>query len=815
MEQYFIHELINNPEAYKETWKLLNISGALHILPFIITLIIMCDGIGAYRKKWQKIAGFIAYFIIDLITCTLSYAFSHYLIKGDWDIDNTIEIFARGWYSYQDYAYIGGSLIISLLIGIAVAFLVRFRPKRLYGSRRVIGKVTLGITALSISGTLLIAILLLNEGFSGISHLMINEVCSNNYNVPINDDYDVCDYVEIYNNGAHACLTDGLYISDDQDNLKRLPVGEFLIPNYGRAVISFKDQPFGISKDGGEIVFLSDSYGNIIDSIEVPATKANQSYSRITNGANEWVITGCTPGENNELAIDVIDNPIFSADAGFYKESFELELSSPDNASIYYTLDGSEPSMDSYLYEGPIEVYNGSSEDNVYRSIVNVTRDWMEGNYIPDSTPVDKAFIVRARAILDEKHMSEVVTHTYFINLDKYKEHNVISLVGSPEKIFGENGIYITGPEYDEWYVNGQDPEQEIYANYEKRGMTYEVKSSMEYFGKDNNKFSQDVGLRIQGNSSDEHPLKPFGIFARKHYSGRRYIPKAVFGTDYTHSFSIRGGFSNTVVPNMVRNIDIPSLQTQTATIFLNGEFWYNGSLTEKYREDYFKEHYGVDKDNLIIIQDGVLIAGNDDETYISDDVNAYIDSLDFTKDSDYEDFCSRFDVQSYINMMCINAYITNEDHKDIIQNDILWKAREPRDNHYSDGRWRWVLFDLDDADIFKDIENNNEPIDRAVIDTTESLMKHRLFAKLIENDSFKKQFLDSFVYIADTCFTPERIQAAFDQFDYVLNDYKFQNPGFAYDGQNGSMEDFEDFYDRRRAYIFSYMEKRFGVKLN
>ena len=43
-----------------------------------------------------------------------------------------------------------------------------------------------------------------------------------------------------------------------------------------------------------------------------------------------------------------------SAWGGYYGEPFVLELSAPENGTVYYTLDGSEPTEKSQVYQGGI-----------------------------------------------------------------------------------------------------------------------------------------------------------------------------------------------------------------------------------------------------------------------------------------------------------------------------------------------------------------------------------------------------------------------------------------------------------------------------
>lgn len=793
---------------------------ALRLIPFAITLIIALDKLPYIKSVIRKITAALSVGILDAAFSIGAYVLSHSLIlekpleNSLEDIDHTIEMIARVWYSYQDYKYVGASYLLCVLFAILLGYLLRLLTRAFLtkGERTNVNLRSLCSRnrLLTIAGcvfSLCLSITLLYKGFTGVYHLVINEVCSNNFSTPINEEYDVCDYIEIYNVGEHACVTDGLYVSDDEDEPFKLAVDEYTMTNFGRAVISLKDASFGISKDGGEIVYLFDGVGNIIDSVKVAGTESDKSYSRIVDGANEWVVTGCTPGRANETSIDKIPAPWFSAEAGFYEDEFDLTLATDGNVSIYYTLDGSMPSMDSALYEGPIHVYDRSSEENRYRSLLNVVEDWQDGHYVPDITPVDKAFIVRAVAIADDRHISDVVTKTYFVNLDKHKKYPVISIVGSPNELFGDNGIYVTGTEYDEWVVAGK-PGDYVYPNFCRRGRANEAKVSFEYFANDAsdgaNDFVQYAGLRIRGNSSDGHVLKPFSVFARKDYAGSRYFPEEILGTKMNHSFAIRGGYANNVYPYMVKDRDVATLEFEPKTVFINGEFWYNAAIVEKFNKDYFAEHYNIDPDNIIILQDRVLSAGLPEEEDIAESIDEYLAGLDFAKDEDYQDFCSEFDVQSYIDLVCIDLYIANTDRIDFQQNDILWKVRETGSSKYEDGRWRWCLYDLDMSDKFSEGP-------RETIDTTEDLMGQPLFAKLIVNGDFKKQFIDSFAKIADTCFNTQNVDRVLRNNRIDTEDFMSQHSDPSVDG---SFEDHKKFFENRREYIFKYVEEAFGVEL-
>lgn len=75
----------------------------------------------------------------------------------------------------------------------------------------------------------------------------------------------------------------------------------------------------------------------------------------ISAGWNPYTADLLMPGERTE-------NPIFDYTSGQYPSTFDLEITSETvGASIYYTIDGSKPTVDSMLYTSPITI-NDSME---------------------------------------------------------------------------------------------------------------------------------------------------------------------------------------------------------------------------------------------------------------------------------------------------------------------------------------------------------------------------------------------------------------------------------------------------------------------
>lgn len=148
-----------------------------------------------------------------------------------------------------------------------------------------------------------------------ITSLVINEIMSKNDNITGQGFFDYydnqSDWIEIYNNGDVEVQLSNYYLSDDITELNQwqfpdylLQVGEFVqiwasnnnevTPN-GEIHTNFK-----ISSGGEDIILtrLADNF--IIDQVDAYAIPTDNSYGRVTDGAELWqFFTLPTPGSSN------------------------------------------------------------------------------------------------------------------------------------------------------------------------------------------------------------------------------------------------------------------------------------------------------------------------------------------------------------------------------------------------------------------------------------------------------------------------------------------------------------------------------------
>jgi predicted extracellular nuclease len=127
------------------------------------------------------------------------------------------------------------------------------------------------------------------------------------------------DWIEVYNGGASEIDISGYKIYDNGGQAgtkpkKLFPAGS-LIPAQGVIyIVSDTTDPsgFGLSS-GGEKVWLEDSAGTLIDSVEIPALGVDTSYARVPDGSANWTkFSPTTRGALNVAPPTVFLNELYS-----------------------------------------------------------------------------------------------------------------------------------------------------------------------------------------------------------------------------------------------------------------------------------------------------------------------------------------------------------------------------------------------------------------------------------------------------------------------------------------------------------------------
>jgi len=470
------------------------------------------------------------------------------------------------------------------------------------------------------------------------------------------------------------------------------------------------------------------------------------------------------------LAVSILNPPEFSHKGGFYNEGFLLELSiSEPGAQIFYTLDGSEPTRLSNLYTSPIQIDSRKGEPNIFSNIRT-----SPSFKIPDEE-IFKATVIRARAFTDDKSVSSIVTHTYFIDETNEGDTNkyslpVISITTDSGNLFDYNyGIFVPG-------IYSENKDSKSAGNYFQRGIEWERPAHIEFFEPDGRLgFSQNAGIRVHGESTRYLPIKSMHILASDLYDEKDMFYYPIFpgllkagnnepvmqfksfilrnsGNDYFSTY-----FRDGMLQALVSHLDFETQAYRPSIVFINGEYWGIYNIRENYCEYYINTHYGVDMDKVVILED----RDSKVEVGLAEDRNDFFEMVKFIQESVdsgtindpgmYEYINTLIDLQSFVDYFAAEIFFLNNDWP---QNNIsFWRARtrayEANAEYGSDGRWRYVMFDTDLSYGLWDQSADHNFIGHAADN-------NKLFELLLENDEFKYQFINTMADLTNSIFRAE-----------------------------------------------------------
>lgn len=675
--------------------------------------------------------------------------------------------------------------------------------------------------------------------------IMINEVCSNNFSAKCDENGVYSDCIELYNPGKETVSLNGCFLTDDEKEPEKYSLENVVVPPKGHTLIWLdKESGLRISKDGEKLFLVDLIHGSYLDQVIIPSLSYDTSYGRIQDGKDKWSVMSTTLGSSNEgaqiLPSISLKQPVFEYTGGFYDEAFSLHLYSPDGEKIYYTLDGSEPCADSSIYEKPLWIADISSEENNYANRSDLAPS---NDYTPDF-PVDKAVIVRAACYNPATNqISKVVTETFFVGYQLKPEYEgiaVISLAVDPKDLFdAKTGIYGNGIKYEEYLAGGGLNDDGVLDNYiDKNGETHyrymasnafnegkewERKASVSYFDETHSHlFTQNTGIRISGNSTRSAAQKSFNLFARDIYDDAKIIPYAFFDSSGFYStIKLRNGGGNTEQIKFLdafletsakeRNISIQD--SKPCVVFLNGEYWGLYHIRERYNAEYPAVRYGLEPENIMLIKAGNAVTSPEETMTAYQYMLDVVTECDLIYDDTYALACELVDIQSLIDYCCINLYLDNRDVA-FGYNTALW--RTTRENTpYGDGKWRFMLYDLDEC-IFPD---SNTWKGREDWMEEHPLMMEPAILSLLNNEDFCRQFCISFMDIANTTFSYERMHSMLEKWSrryevQIIKDHqRFYDPLYNSQTFRQEISDIDAFFHDRPSFALESLAKTFHLQ--
>ena len=402
-------------------------------------------------------------------------------------------------------------------------------------------------------------------------------------------------------------------------------------------------------------------------------------------------------------------NLMLSQKHGFYDKPFELTITDIDNivsdgSKIRYTLDGSVPTAESTVYNGPISI-NGTTilrtavvgSEGLLSNVATATYlfpdDVLHQSNAPEGYPMEWGAYSTIEGIAPADYGMDQEMANDPVIASKIKEGlqsiPVLSIVTDKDNFFShendeeKGGIYIfTGPPVGDPTGNG---------------WTRPVNAELFGCGHD---FSVTCGIRLHGGHgrlAEKNPKHSLRLVFKKEY-GEKTLKYPLFGEEEPNKFDqlvLRCHFGNSWqhwmesnrqkaqytrdiwARRIQRKMGWTSVNALYVHVFLNGMYWGLYNIAERVDDQYGKDHLGGKKEDIDVIkieeEGGNHIEASEGdleawENMVETAANAYDDAYYYRlqgKDAEGNPDPSQealLDIDNFIDYMLINQYAGNTD---------------------------------------------------------------------------------------------------------------------------------------------------------
>ena len=467
-------------------------------------------------------------------------------------------------------------------------------------------------------------------------------------------------------------------------------------------------------KGEGESIYLSDTLGQIIDSMYVPDLDADMSFGRQNDGGNSsFIFPIPSPGQSNNVSQAYIGkelDPTILFNGGFYTEEITVKVTnnSISNGELRFTLNGQNPTINSDIFPDSI-LLNANS-------VLKVICFPTQTTYLQSNT----------------------VTESYFFLEDFTLP--VLSISTDDVNLYGPTGIF------DNNQTDWKKP------------------CFVEYFDADGlKKFDTRASIKPDGGAggSRTNPQHSVTIEPSNDVYGEGkpilypLIPEKSFINEY-HSFYLRNGSNlwnqypqkDATIMRIMSESNVGSQAYSPVVVYLNGEYFGVYELREKTKAEYFEGNYGNDPDSLDLLSVSYFYApsvlrisqGSDTGFYnMRDFVTSYPPA-----NSDYFDKChEKIDLYSFADYISAENWFANFDW--IYNNMKVYRTRT------KGNRWRFNLQDMEiglgiwgnfDSNLFDYLRTQNLPNPYTEI-----------FNGLMANNDFHDYFINRYADLMNTTF--------------------------------------------------------------
>ena len=402
-------------------------------------------------------------------------------------------------------------------------------------------------------------------------------------------------------------------------------------------------------------------------------------------------------------------NPQFSLDGGIYESSISISLSLPPNVEGYeirYTTDGSLPTKSSTLYSSPITISKSSSSRVIraacFKNGALPAGKVITNTYIFDRAVASKLWTVSITAVGSELNniienyndSIEIASHTEIIT----PEGELVISQDTGLRIFGGTSRALAQKSF------------KIIARKSDR------LGSDVYIGKGSFSYPLFEDRIVKSGKDAGQVLKKYDSFILRNGGNDSLCATAA---DPTYPTLLRDNIANRFASKALTHFDYAL--SQFAAVYVNGQYYGILDMRENMNEDYVKNVYGVDDDDVVIVKSEVDTTRKCGKSHEGDcrfcgvwvyyetdagfegELNSFkklcqsaINSTSSNYNNMYKQIASKIDLNSFAEYMALNLYLCNTDWPH--NNLKIWRyTGEAIDGiEITDGKWRFMYRDMD-----------------------------------------------------------------------------------------------------------------------
>lgn len=599
--------------------------------------------------------------------------------------------------------------------------------------------------------------------------LIISEVMNNNYSYLAQNGGNYYDWIELYNNSGKTINLSNYCLTTNDNTLcsYKLPKVElksgeyYIVMASGDTKLSNSKYQHASFKLGDtEAVYLTKS-DEIVDSIMVANVPLGYSMGR--SGSSIVYFSKPTPGSKNGGGTEAISYvPYADIKSGIYDSNKEFKVTLTGSGKIYYTLDGSEPTTSSKVYSSPLTI--------------------------------KKTTVLRIMSKEAGKLSSDVNNYSYI--LDTSHKTSVMSLIIDSKKLNKvNNNTSLNSKVQESGYVD--------------------------YFDKEGEGFSINVGLKLFGGSTRSYKKKSYEIKFKKKYGDAKLKYKVFKNVDSSvfDSLVLRTGSQDefqyndqrTVIKDVVatslmgKYTDVDVQDYVPIVLYINGKYWGIYFIREKVDETFVSNHYNVNatkNDTSILRIDGEVKSGTN-KKYNS--MISFINSNSLSNSKNYEKIKEQIDIQSFSDFWIGEIYTANYD---------ILNTRYFSNPLVDNGKWKYIFYDIDSG-FFRTTQNTfNEYTNPSGMGSWN--FPTVLLRNMMKSSEFKSTFLERLSYNLNNTWAYKNVEKRIDEvIDEIGKDEFKKNAerwGNSYSHWEKSIKSMKTFAKNRNSYVVKYAKSYFNL---